>query len=274
MVRKNIYDIIKAMHFDVLTEYDTLMFLFKTEKVIPSGLFSCPLSEYINNNYFRSLPIRGTADSIDRLMEKIRLPEKTTDLDTLFLFCELLLALIKISKLKSSDALVQAKTILQNINVILDRTSHEIYTYDDGRKIIVEKNKATKHAAEIVADDEISLKLIEYNHFALKGDLSEKQKILYKLALYIEPILKSNNLKNNGYRTLESDVGFLLNNFHIRHNNKTGISAQDYIISLNDSQLETWYDKIYTAILSVIIINDHLLLQKELSELKAKYKWK
>ena len=73
---------------------------------------------------------------------------------------------------------------------------------------------------------------------------------------------------------MESDVGFMLNNFHVRHNNKNGAKAQDYIVSLNDTQLEEWYDKLYNAILAVIIINDHIPTQTGIESLKKTYNWR
>ena len=98
--------------------------------------------------------------------------------------------------------------------------------------------------------------------------------ILTTLGSYIEPILKSRVLQSAGYKQLESDVGFMLNCFHVRHNNKIGPKAQEYIVALTDKQLEKWYDDLYNAILSVIIINDHIPVQTELASLKTSYKWK
>ena len=66
----------------------------------------------------------------------------------------------------------------------------------------------------------------------------------------------------------------MLNCFHVRHNNKDGAKAQDYIVTLSEKELEEWYDKLYNAIISVIIINDHISAQTELATLKTSYNWK
>ena len=108
----------------------------------------------------------------------------------------------------------------------------------------------------------------------MKGDLEGKRKSLLAIADYIEPILKSRKLQDNGYKQLESDVGFLLNCFHIRHNNKTGSKAQDYITSIDDEQLEEWYDNAYNTMLSVIIISEEIGVSAELTGLKQTYNWK
>ena len=158
----------------------------------------------------------------------------------------------------------------------MEQTNHELKRSPkyNNNYIIVEKNKATTLAAEIVEDDETAYDLIEYNHYALKGDLETKKKILATLGTYIEPILLSKVLSNNGYGKLESNAGFMLNNFHIRHNNKEGTKANDYIVAINDDDLETLYDKTYDAILSVIIINEHIPVSKEIKSLKETYTFK
>lgn len=170
--------------------------------------------------------------------------------------------------------IIARNTILGNINHILDRTNHELATDPDGNSIIVEKNNATTLAAQLVDDNIIAFKLIEYNHFALKGDLEGKKKLLLSIAAHIEPILKSHILQQNGYKQLESDAGFIFNNFHIRHNNKEGANEQPYIKAVSDADLEEWYDKAYEIALSVIIINDYMAIGKDIANIKRQYTWK
>lgn len=168
----------------------------------------------------------------------------------------------------------QKKTIFDNINYILEHTNHEWKKASDGNFIIVEKNKTATMAAQLVDDSTVAFELIEYNHFALKGRLAEKKAILVSIAGYIEPILNSKTLSAAGYKQLESNVGFVFNNFHIRHNNKEGAKANDYMAKISDKDLEEWYDKAYELALSVIIINDYLSIGKELDAVKAKYTWR
>lgn len=115
---------------------------------------------------------------------------------------------------------------------------------------------------------------MEYNHYGLKGNLSKKRSILVSLGAYIEPILRNKSLLNAGYKELESNVGFLLNKFHIRHNNKEGKTAQEYIVNITDEQLENWYDKTYDMIIQVIITNENISAEKEIEQLKKDYTWK
>ena len=160
-----------------------------------------------------------------------------------------------------------------NVEIIKD-TNYELLDMKNQGRIIVEKNKYAKEAALIVESPDMAIKLIEYNHFALKGNLERKRSIILSIANYVEPMLKSRVLEKSGYKQLQSDLGFLFNKFHVRHNNKEGAKAQDYICSLADDALEEWYDRIYNSALAGIIINEHISVQSELQELKTKYTWK
>jgi hypothetical protein len=140
------------------------------------------------------------------------------------------------------------------------------------RVLLYPENATLEKAIESCEDEDVQWEMIRYVREKL--GLSEKRKVLTELGNHIEPILKSRALQNAGYKQLESDVGFMLNNFHVRHNNKNGAKAQDYIVSLNDTQLEEWYDKLYNAILAVIIINDHIPTQTGIESLKKTYNWR
>ena len=42
---------------------------------------------------------------------------------------------------------------------------------------------------------------------------------------------------------------------------------------MSNNELEEWYDKAYEVALSVIIINDYLSINQEISEIKTTYSW-
>ena len=264
------------MKFSCKTEYAALIHLFKDERCIWNGYTNVSVIEYIDKNYFRKLPFRGSYLNISSLMTDLKLYNPSfVDLDLLFLLCEFLIAVLPNNAIKMSDDLEkQAKVIFDNIHSVLEKTNHKLFKIERDKYIVVEKNKAATQASELVEEKTIAIELIEYNHYALKGDLDKKKRILNDIANYLEPVLKSREFNGTRYSGLASDVGFLINNFHIRHNNKVGAKAQDYIVSLTDKQLEAWYDKIYNALLLLIIAKENLVNEKELEELKKNYKWK
>ena len=274
-MRKTFYELLDSFGVDAFREYSRLNNLFFGER-ISTPLGPCTMQRYINERYFRGFKFRGTYTDISEMIDDI-IPDINT-LDDLFIYCEFLLAVLFDSSIMQDKCIDrQAAIIVENIVTIMEKTNYELFnkgTKEEPRYIIVEKNKATTLAAEIVDDKAISIDLIEYNRYSLKGDLEAKRRLLDAIGHYIEPILRAHTLKSNGYAQLESDAGFLLNNFHIRHNNKEGGKAQDYIVRIHDYILEEWYDKAYGTLLSVIIINDQIRVTSELAALKRDYEWR
>lgn len=275
-MRKNFYELLAKRDFDAKKEYATLWTLFCVEKCYYTGYSSYAMASWVDQKLFRDFAFRGSFATLKDMMDEFGIKERSAvDVDKLLLFCELLAAVLPKYGVGYDEYLAkQRQTIFENIDYILERTNHEMIKDPNGHLIIVEKNKAATLAAQLVDDEVVAFELIEYNHFALKGDLEGKKKLLFSLAAYIEPILKSKALRQNGYRQLESDAGFLLNNFHIRHNNKVGAKAQDYITTVKDVELEEWYDKAYEVVLSVIIINDYLTIGQDIADIKSNHVWK
>ena len=275
-MRKNFYELLTEREFYPHKEFLNLWYLFCAEKCYHTGYSSYPMAYWVNNYLFRNFPFRGSFTSLKEMMDEFGIKERTyANLDTLFLFCELLYAVLPTRNVAYDEYLSkQRRTIFENITYILERTNHEAKQDPNGNTIIVEKNKAATMAAQLVDDKVVAFELIEYNHFALKGDLEGKKKLLFSIASHIEPILRSHVLQQHGYKQLESDAGFLFNNFHIRHNNKVGSKSQDYIIAVSDTDLEDWYDKAYEVSLSVIIVNDYISIGKDIADIKTKYTWK
>lgn len=275
-MRRNFYELLSERVFDVQKEYSTLWRLFCVEKCYHTSYSSNSMARWVDDALFRKLPFRGSFTTLKDMMDEFGIQERTrANMDKVLLFCEMLLAFLPLHNVVYDEYLAkQRQTIFENIAYIMERTNREIKHDPNGHAIIVEKNKAATLAAQLVNDDVIAFELIEYNHFALKGDLEGKKKLLFSIAAHIEPILKSHVLQKGGYKQLESDAGFLFNNFHIRHNNKVGAKAQDYITTVKDSDLEEWYDKAYEVALSVIIINDYLTIGQDIADIKSKYTWR
>lgn len=274
-MRVNFYELLAKMNFDYVEEYKKLWILFMAENCVPVNGYLNTVFKYVESTYFRKLPFRGSFTSLDEMMNAVGLRNYVKSINDLFLLCEFLIAVLPDEETQKCPRLeTQRKTIMGNIEYILERTNHVLHCDTSGNCIIVEKNKKANLASQLVDGPVIAFELIEYNHFAVKGNLESKKKLLFSIGAYIEPILKSKVLQQKGYKQLESDAGFLLNNFHIRHNNKVGAKAQEYITTVTDAELEEWYDKAYEVALSVIIINDYLSVGKDIADIKSQYAWK
>lgn len=284
---KHFYDLINDIVIDPKRELRQLCHLFSHEKLYDDRR-NLTLEKYIDKHIFRTLSFRGTFITVEALRAALSLTELDFALDddslspsisSLFIFCEFLLGLaVEGEELLNDDirAKQQMNTIFSNILTITDRTNHEVHNVgneEQPRFIIVEKNKLASQAREFIDEQFIALAVIEYNHYSLRGNANEKRRILTELANYVEPILKSNILRENGFAQLQNDTGFILNNFHIRHNNKTGVNSKEYVSALPDTELEKWYDKAYNLMLSVIVEAQNIRTHHEIEQLKQSYKW-
>ena len=137
----------------------------------------------------------------------------------------------------------------RNIKSLLEELNYEIVEVVD-RYEIIEKDSRATYVAE--SNTEIATDIIEYRKYDLKGDLKSKREILQRLAPQVEALRKQ--FGQTTYKSLMEDTHYLLNSFHIRHNNKDGQHKIDAICNMKDEELEQWYDVTYNNILSVFII--------------------
>lgn len=268
MNQNHLYELLKNRVINPYEELNRLNNLF-IYGIKGYGFNYQSLEDLLDQNVFKNLKMRDTFITISDMRNGLNLDrfDRYDSFDKLYLFCEFLYNLLQqssdyISQIPEADK--QAKAIIHNIRSILDKTNHELYKWSEDNYIIVEKNIFTSQTVELVENEDVALKLIEYNHFKHKSDLTKKREILNIIGNYIEPILKQKKLENNGFLSLEKDAGFLLNNFDIRHNNKKGRNKKEYIASMSDQILEEWYDKTYNTLLSVIIISEFIDTHNEL----------
>lgn len=239
------------------------------------------LESYIDRYYFRDLTIRKTFIDITSLRKKLNIhpSQFTNSIDQLFLFSEFLINLIiecidyieEKEPRNKKNLPFQHKTILQNISTIIDCCNHELKENSNHDYIIVEKNPAFSLAIENIDDPNIILDSIEYYHFSTKHDLVKKRKILTALGNYIEPLLRDKTRFKDCYPQLTTDLGFLLNNFNIRHDNKNGKNAKAFVIDASNEELEQWYDDTYAMIMSLLLVDRNVNCSQKIKSIKQKY---
>lgn len=164
--------------------------------------------------------------------------------------------------------------IEDRINYFLNKTNHDLITLKNGNKIIVEKNVYASEVSQIVSETSIqdAIKVLEYNHFANKGNIQRKKEILISLANYLEPLRDELNafeelkevMKVNSKKIIAVEQLFgMYNNLGLRHNND-----KQYHLNMNDEELEQWYDDIYTSTLFVILSLDEARILSKLKTLR------
>ncbi len=272
MARRNYFDILKQMEFDPQRELKNLVDLLKMENNLGRGYYTT-INSAISDN-FLDYPNRSTFTSYSQMIEVI-ISNIYDTTEQLFVFSELLVDIFCNLAEKFTDEESEfIQVIFDNITRFLELSNHELITLENGDKIIVEKNVYASEVSQIVSETSIqdAIKVLEYNHFANKGNVQRKKEILISLANYLEPLRKELNnseelkdiMKVNNQKVIAFEKLFeMYNNFGLRHNN-----SNQYHLDLADDELEQWYDDIYTSTLFVILSMDESRILSKLKTLR------
>lgn len=270
MGRKNIFEIL-AEKEDISYQLDRIETLLSVHSI--DGF---TLEEIIDEYCLRDWKYRGRCTSCREIRERLcitydEVKRNIEDINVVLNYLEYISNLIWLCNEEYIDIGeeydVEYQYLQENVIGLVEDLGYEIRALDEEqRTLIVEKNPAVTAVSEIVPI-KLSNKVIEYNHFHLKGELEEKRKILLSLADKFEPLRKQ--LKNVN-PNLESNMGFLLNKMNIRHNNKEGKNASEYVVNLADEELEKWYDETYQMLLLAMLEVDNIERNRMVNELKKK----
>ena len=273
MARQNYFDILNRMEFDPQRELKNLMDLLEMERNFKSIYYETSLNSAISDN-FLDYPNRSTFTSYSQMVEFVGLNIYNTT-EQLFVFSEFLVDIFcNLAEKFTEEESEFIQIIFDNIKRFLELSNHELITLENGDKIIVEKNVYASEVSQIISETNIqdAIKVLEYNHFANKGNIQRKKEILIALSNYLEPFRRELNnseelkdiLKVNNQKVIAFEKLFeMYNNFGLRHNN-----SNQYHLDLADDELEQWYDDIYTSTLFVILSMDESRILSKLKTLR------
>ena len=135
--------------------------------------------------------------------------------------------------------------------------------------VLYPKNAPLEKAVEACDEEEIQWELIRY----VREDLSlaEKRKSLAYLAtgLYIE---EDDSEKEEPIKSIVKNATTLLNNLHIRHNNKTGKWENQAFKNLDENDAITLCDMVYNEMLTIVLLREHKKYEDLYSEFRNKQK--
>lgn len=272
MTRKNYFDILNQMEFDPDRESKNLIDLLEMEKNF-GHVYYTTINSAISKN-FLDYPNRSTFTSYSQIIEVISANFYDAT-EELFVFSELLVDIFySLLEKFTTEECEFIQVIFDNINRFLELSNHELITLDNGNRIIVEKNVYVSEVSQIVSETGIqdAIKVLEYNHFANKGNIERKREILISLAGYLEPLkdelnaseeLKEVMKVNNNKIIAVAKLFDMYNNLGLRHNNN-----EQYHLKMTEEELEQWYDDIYTSTLFVILSLDEARILSKLKTLR------
>ena len=279
MSRKNIFQLVDES-YDIQSEIRKINKLFEDEPYFKDSVFSYTLKKLLEKFLFSDWKYRSTCITVDeyfvRSNSKISSIPFINDEDTIINNLEVMENFVKLYFDNSDDLLDKRiryfpdfDTVFCNlINTLEKRMGLTTREYKD-RVVIYPKNAPLEKAIDLCEDEDVQWELIRY----VREDLSltEKRKSLAYLAtnLYIE---EDSSEKDEHIKSLVSKAGNILNNLHIRHNNKTGKWKNETLKDVDEEDAIALCDMVYNEMLTVVLLREHKDYDAIYSDFKKKQK--
>lgn len=242
MERRNFAQILEEAQIDIPAEYSRVYTMFFESTFYFNG--QNVTHRELCANDFMMFPFRNTCvdlNDFDRTFgfhfgELRHKPE----INDLLLLCEYTYSFVNYLRLTQMyngwiTVCNAMNLFIQQVSMVIDRIGYMEAT-ENYKTIFVPKSSAAIAVAEIVPPP-LSYKVIEYNHYALKGNLDAKLDILKRIADDIEPQRKALASINKSF----SETLFQMLNKFVRHSQE----KTPHIQTLSPEQLEGIYDDIY-----------------------------
>ncbi len=265
-MRKNFSQVLKEGKVDIENEYNKLYELFYGK----DNRDNKSIAEIVSN-HFLDYHFRGTCLSLEEFNKlygfNFEVKPQIFDEEQLVCFMEYVYNLIICLDGRLLFRDMGKHFYLNHIKCVAELVGY-ISTSEGNFTIFVptDSNVIAVAESELIPDN-LSYKVLKYNHHSLKGSIEEKREILIKLA----NVLESYDKKLNGInQTFKSDLFQLINSCNIRHNNKDEASRQykKYIAEMSDEELEHTYDEIFQMCLLAFMQLEHTDRKEWLDEIK------
>ena len=275
-MRKSIFDIASSS-VNMTNEVGRIVVMLQEEKNMTHTMYYSIL-DFVDRFCFKSWSRRGHFVDVDDFLDAVEYKEiqeeaKQGDADAFMMLIELTYnfwLMAYNSMLDKTKGNYWTGNFFHLRDVMLDnleKYNHKAYFNEDYVLIVEDKPEVTA-VAEIVKQD-LAMDIIRYNHRSLQGELALKKGILLSLGAELEPRRKELQALN---KQLCEDIFFMLNNLHIRHNNrsKRDTNYKEYIAKMRNERLEKWYDELYQMMLLAFLLLDNVERTSQVKELKNK----
>lgn len=279
MARKNIFQLVEE-NYDIQVEIQKIKDQFQSRRYFQSGKNRWSLFHFVDEFFFLNWHLRGTClDSYEFLERAEAEFEENTHVDekTIVNFLEVVENFISICYANKNwmlDNRIQFEkydfedVFVSLVDTIEKRMGLTRRTYRD-RVIVYPKNAPLEKVIDLFDDEDVQWELIRY----VREDLSlaEKRKSLAYLATNLG-IEKDKAETNEHIKSLIENAENILNNLHIRHNNKTGKWENQALKDLEKKDAIALCDMVYNEMLTIVLLREHKEYEKTYSEFRAKQK--
>ena len=255
----HLHDILGMKISDYELERCRIETLFqRTKFYVPDG-YGERLTTYkdLAEEPFFASRLRGTAVSISDFIEGCSSYWKKPSLEGLLLYCEVIFNIV-LSCDEDFRYQPEAKKvgtqIIENILRVTEKLGYDIHKNENDLYFVVKKDALAAEVISELDDKAVSLAILEYNRFSLKGDVVRKKELLGVVAHSAEPLIKNPALRCKCPEVFD-DIKFGLNNLNIRHNNIEGANQKSALLSISDKNLEGLYDSLFSSLLILLRIS-------------------
>lgn len=281
MGRKSIFEILQANN-SMEEDVDRIEHLFGSETLFTDNRNyqreDYTLKKFVDYFCFDDWKNRGHCIDLNDFLKTVDYRgycrrAKLGDADAFFGFVEIVFNCWKMAELyMNAEENINYYTNFYHLyDIMIDCLSHYNHTavYDENTEqvLVIEDNPAITAVAETV-DPQLSLNVLKYNHYTLRGKIDEKKTILLALGAELEPKRKILAGINS---TLEDGVFFMLNSLNLRHNNLSPDNKhyKEFVYQMSNETLESWYDELYQMILLAFLEIDQIERNSKVKTLKA-----
>ena len=273
-MRSNFANNVRKIKIDIRKEYDKLYELY-TEEFISDFQGREYSFEMIFVEHFTEYHFADTCLSLDEFNDVCGYNFEENpphfDIDYLIRFCEYFYNLLIWLPHKFYEFytfhIYEWSFVIQHISKVIENLGY-MQSQEDGFTIFVEKDAVVTTVSSVVPE-EISYRILSYNHHSYKGNIDGKRETLVKLAFFLEP--KESALAGIDGQ-FKSDLFYLLNTLGLRHNNldPEGKQYKAFVANMTKEELEHWYDETYQMCLLAFLRIEHIKRKKAINELKKK----
>lgn len=264
MVRKNIFQLVEES-YNIQDEIRKINKLFEEEAYFSVEHSNETLYYLIEEYLFSAWEYRGTCIDLEEYLRRVNatLSEKgKIDEVVIVNLLEALENFVKLYKDNADDLnelynIKYYRELNTRFCVLMETLEKHLglskRQYKD-RITLYPKNAPLEEVLNSLEDEDVQWELIRYAREEMT--LTEKRKSLAYLAtnLYIEDDKKETDIM---IKTIIEKAGNILNNLHIRHNNKTGKWENEVLKDVSSEEANMLCDMVFNEMLTIVLLREH-----------------